>query len=47
MEYVAYMVSISVFLLVPFELRRGRLNSKQEVEDEIFARYFGILTELN
>lgn len=44
MEYVAYMVSVSVLLLTPFDLRRGRLNNREEVEEEVFTRYLDVLT---
>ena len=44
MEYVAYSVSISVFFSEAFNLRRGRLNTKEEIEEEVYSRYFDVLT---
>jgi hypothetical protein len=47
MEYVAYSVSISVSFSEAFNLRRGRLNTKEEIEEEVYSRYFDVLTQLN
>jgi hypothetical protein len=47
MESVAYSVSVSVFFSESFNLRRGRLVSKEEIEEEVYSRYFEVLTQLN
>jgi len=46
MEYAAYIVAIIVLLLDPYDLRKNRMK-KEEVEEEVFTRYFDVLAIVN
>ena len=46
MEYAAYIVAIIALLLDPYDLRKNRMK-KEEVEEEVFTRYFDVLAIVN
>jgi hypothetical protein len=47
MQFVTYSITISVFFSEAYNLRRNKIKEKKEVEEEIYKRYFDVLSLLN